>query len=108
MGIKWQENFEISKALIIMREKVLKLWASLLPNVKVKRLNGWDKRRLIKEIFRQENLDIVILMETNGGDFDFQFIGGLWKSRRVDWESLNSIGKSGGILLMWNNRVLPP
>ena len=33
-------------------------------------------------------------------------IRSLWRSRYVDWLCLDSIGASGGIILMWDTRVV--
>lgn len=51
----------------------------------------------------QEDLDIVVLMETKRSSFCQRRIGSIWRSRRVEWESLDSIGSSGGLLMMWKS-----
>ena len=34
------------------------------------------------------------------------FINSLWRGRHVDWACHNSIRASGGIILMWDTRVV--
>lgn len=43
-------------------------------------------------MFRQEDLDIVILMETKRSAFCNRRIVSIWKRRRVEWDVLDSIG----------------
>lgn len=52
----------------------------------------------------QESLDIVILMETKRSSFCGRRIASIWRSIRVEWEVLDSIWSSGGVLVIWNTR----
>lgn len=68
-------------------------------------LEGQTKRRLVKEVLRQENPDVVISMETKRSEFCSWRIASIWKRRRVEWEVLEAKGLSSGILALWNLRL---
>ena len=63
-----------------------------------------DKRRSIKRLLCRVNPDLVVLQEVKRAVADRQLIGSLWKSRFKEWVLLLGIGKSGGILVIWDVR----
>uniref|UniRef100_A0A2N9J6S4 Reverse transcriptase domain-containing protein n=1 Tax=Fagus sylvatica TaxID=28930 RepID=A0A2N9J6S4_FAGSY len=71
-----------------------------------KRLNDSDKRLRVRNLIRLWKADLICLQETKMGYFDRKLIKSLWGSPHVDWISLGSNGASGGILLMWDKKVL--
>uniref|UniRef100_A0A2N9G0Y7 Uncharacterized protein n=1 Tax=Fagus sylvatica TaxID=28930 RepID=A0A2N9G0Y7_FAGSY len=44
--------------------------------------------------------------ETKLADIDLQLVRSLWGNSFVDWEMLPAIGTAGGVLLLWDRRVL--
>uniref|UniRef100_A0A2N9IH31 Reverse transcriptase domain-containing protein n=1 Tax=Fagus sylvatica TaxID=28930 RepID=A0A2N9IH31_FAGSY len=50
--------------------------------------------------------DIICLQETKLAAIDRKVIQSLWGNQHVDWISLGSNGAAGGILLMWDKRVV--
>ena len=47
-----------------------------------------------------------MLQEVKREFIDRAFVGSIWRSRFKDWVVLPSIGRSGGILLMWDVRTV--
>ncbi len=72
----------------------------------VRGLNDSDKRLRVRNLIRLWKADLICLQETKMGYFDRKLIKSLWGSPHVDWISLGSNGASGGILLMWDKKVL--
>nr|XP_033508703.1 uncharacterized protein LOC117273621 [Nicotiana tomentosiformis] len=69
-------------------------------------LNDGEKRRLIKTVLNEWRCDVVVLQETKiEGDIS-RVARHLWGSRWVDFVNLEVIGTSGGILIMWDKRLL--
>ena len=67
--------------------------------------NGsYRKRKSIKEVIGKEDPDIAVLQEVKRENVDRRFVGSVWKSRFKEWILLPSVGRSGGILLMWDTR----
>lgn len=63
-----------------------------------------SRRRIVKEVLRQEDLDIFIFMETKRSEFCRRRVSSIWKCMRVEREVLEAEGLSGGILVLWNLR----
>ena len=54
----------------------------------------------------REKPDVVILQETKKEVINWALIGAVWGVRFKDWAYLPSVGKSGGILIIWDVRVV--
>ena len=63
-----------------------------------------EKRRIIKRLLCRVNPDLVVLQEVKKEVVDRQLIGNLWKSRFKEWLLLPSVGRAGGILVIWDVR----
>ena len=63
-----------------------------------------DKRRIVKRLLCRVNPDLVVLQEVKREVADRQLIGSLWKSRFKEWLLLPSVGRAGGILIIWDVR----
>jgi exonuclease III len=72
----------------------------------VRGLNDGAKRLCVCNLLHLWKVDIVCLQETKVAEVNQAFINSLWRCRHVDWVCHNSIGASGGIILMWNTRVV--
>jgi exonuclease III len=72
----------------------------------VRGMNELDKRLRIKNLLKGWKADIVCLQETKLGLISSRVVRSLWSCPYVDWVFLGSNGASGGILLMWDRRVV--
>ena len=72
----------------------------------VRGLNEQDKRLRVRNLIRKWRADIVCLQETKMELINRGTICSLWGGQHVDWLYLGSVGASGGVLLMWDNRVV--
>lgn len=61
-----------------------------------------EKRLKIKKFVQNHSLDVVCLQETKIQPFDPSLIKSLWSSKDIGWSTIDALGKSGGILIMWN------
>ena len=48
--------------------------------------------------------DMVVLQEVKKESVDRRFVGSIWRSRFNEWTLLPSVGRLGGILLVWDCR----
>uniref|UniRef100_A0A2N9EVU3 Reverse transcriptase domain-containing protein n=1 Tax=Fagus sylvatica TaxID=28930 RepID=A0A2N9EVU3_FAGSY len=69
-------------------------------------LNDRGKRLCIKNLIQDWQADIIYLQETKLKLITDPLVRSLWRCRYVDWLFLGSSGASGGILLMWDSRVV--
>jgi hypothetical protein len=83
---------------VIMKHKILS-W-------NVRALNDRGKRLSISNLIRQWKVDIVCFQETKMLSISNVFVHSLWDSPHVDWCYVASSGASGGILLLWDRRVV--
>ena len=47
-----------------------------------------------------------MLQEVKRELIDYAFVGSIWRSRFKDWVVLPSIGRSGGIVVLWDVRTV--
>jgi exonuclease III len=72
----------------------------------VRGLNGGRKRLKIRNLLSTWKVDIVCLQETKLKMVSSQLVQSLWRCPYKEWCHVDSIGASGGILLMWDRRVV--
>ena len=72
----------------------------------VRGLNEQDKRLWVRNLIQNWKADIVCLEETKLELINRGVICSLWGGQHVDWLCLGFVGASGGVLLMWDNRVV--
>ena len=70
----------------------------------IRGLGGRRKRLLVKEQLRKIKPDIVILLETKREIVDRQLVASVWGSRFKEWVFSPSLGRSGGIAVLWNSQ----
>lgn len=72
----------------------------------MRELNDGEKGGLIKTLLKEWRCDVVVLQETKiEGDIT-NIARHVWGNRWVDFVNLEAIRTSGGILIMWDKRVL--
>jgi hypothetical protein len=72
----------------------------------VRGLNGSDKRLKVRNLLRRWKADIICLQETKMAYISGSFVRSVWSCPYADWCYLASRGTAGGILLMWDRRVV--
>ena len=72
----------------------------------VRGLNEKEKRLKIRNLLRTWRADIVCLQETKLEWVTRGLVRSIWSCPYLDWLYLGSKGVSGGILLMWDRRVV--
>ncbi|KAG6652145.1 hypothetical protein CIPAW_06G163400 [Carya illinoinensis] len=72
----------------------------------VRGLNESNKRERIKNLLREWRADIVCLQETKLKLVTRKIVRSVWHCPYVNWVYLASNGASGGILVMWDKRVV--
>ena len=72
----------------------------------VRGLNEIDKRLQVRNLLRSWKVDIVCLQETKLEWITRGMVRSICSCPFVDWLYLGSVGASGGILLMWDRRVV--
>ena len=61
---------------------------------------------LENDLLREWKCDVVSLQETKIASMDRQLVCSLWSCPYVDWVVLEADRIAGGILIMWDKRVL--
>ena len=72
----------------------------------VKGANNGEKRNLIKAVIKSQEVDLICLQETKLKGASNGLVRSLGAGRCMDWVSSNTTGASGGILILWDSRVL--
>jgi hypothetical protein len=72
----------------------------------VRGLHDPGKRLRIKHMLKLWRPDIICLQETKLELISNAIVRSLWRCHHVDWMFLGSNGASGGILLMWDKRLV--
>ena len=72
----------------------------------VRGLNDLNKRLRVRYLLRSWKADIICLQETKLDLVTKGLVRNIWGVHHVDWLYLGSSGASGGILLMWDTRVM--
>ena len=61
---------------------------------------------MVKNLMREWKCDVVCLQETKIASMNRQLVYSLWGCSYVDWAVLEVDWTAGGILIMWDKRVL--
>ena len=72
----------------------------------VRGLNDFQKRLVVRNLLREWKCDIICLQETKLDGMDSQMVCSLWSCLYVDWAVLDADQMAGGVLIMWDRRVL--
>ena len=72
----------------------------------VRGLNDSRKRLVVRNLLREWQCDVVCLQETKLVGIDRQLVCSIWGCLYVDWVALDANQTAGGVLIMWDMRVL--
>jgi exonuclease III len=72
----------------------------------VRGLNSPNMRLMVRNLLRQWRVDIVCLQETKLEHISRRIVNSVWGCPYVDWCYVAALGAAGGILLMWDKRVV--
>lgn len=64
-----------------------------------------EKRRAVRSLIRDSRLDFIAIQETKLEVVDERFCRSLWGNDGCGWAFLPSVGRSGGILSMWDSSL---
>jgi hypothetical protein len=62
------------------------------------------KKKKVRELIGRQKIELLALQETKLGTVDSKLVGRLWGSDDVGWRNAMAIGRSGGILTVWDSR----
>ena len=72
----------------------------------VRGMHDPDKRMVIKSMVRKHKPDLVCLQETKMKEMSDRVVKSVGIGRNLGWVSLDARGAAGGVLVMWDKRVL--
>ena len=72
----------------------------------VRGVNDPDRRKIIRNFIRYQRVDLVCLQETKIQEMTAFVAHSLGVGRPSDWRALNAEGSAGGILLLWDKRIM--
>ena len=72
----------------------------------IRGLHDPDKRMVIKSMVRKHKPDLVCFQETKMKEMSDRIVRSLGIGRNLGWVSLDARGSAGGVLVMWDKRVL--
>jgi len=59
------------------------------------------KRQAIKKMLIHHEIDVCFLLETKRAACTDKFVNFLWNEQNIRWTSVDAVGKSGGVLVLW-------
>lgn len=72
----------------------------------VRGLNSRERRRRIRSSLKKWRVDIVALQESKIECMSREMVRDLWPGNFIDWVSLEARGTAGGIIMLWDRRVV--
>lgn len=72
----------------------------------IRGLNRLIARKNLKKLILESKADVVIIQETKCSTWSDQITDTIWDSNHISWEAVNSTGSSGGLLCIWNKKVV--
>ena len=66
-------------------------------------LGGRDKRRVLRNVIRKNNIDFICVLETKLEIVDEKIVNAVWGRECRSWYVVPSLGLSGGVLCIWNH-----
>lgn len=72
----------------------------------IRGLGGAGKKRHIRDLVMKERVDFLVIQETKMGVISRKICSSLWGSEEFNWVAKDSMGMSGGLLCIWNSKML--
>ena len=72
----------------------------------VRGANDPNRRKIIRNFIRNQRVDLVYLQETKIQEMTTVVARSLGVCRLSDWTALNAEGSAGGIILLWDKKVM--
>jgi endonuclease/exonuclease/phosphatase family metal-dependent hydrolase len=72
----------------------------------VRGLNEGNKRLRVRNLLHDWKVDSVCFQETKLQCLSWNLVRSLWQCTNVNWVCLDSCGVSGGIMILWDKRVV--
>uniref|UniRef100_A0A2N9EUT4 Uncharacterized protein n=1 Tax=Fagus sylvatica TaxID=28930 RepID=A0A2N9EUT4_FAGSY len=69
-------------------------------------LNNPQKRESVRYWLRSWKCGVICLQETKLAEVDLQVVRSLWDNSFVGWEFLPAVRSAGGVILLWDKRVV--
>ena len=69
----------------------------------IRGLGAGEKKSTVKRLIREENIELMGLVETKHSDISIWTIRKLWGNHNVDWVHSPAVNGSGGLLVSWHN-----
>ncbi|GKV48319.1 hypothetical protein SLEP1_g55143 [Rubroshorea leprosula] len=102
-SIKKQLQSQLAKEIWDLAKQ---LGANAENEVDVLGMGGIGKKRQIREIMMKEKVDFIAIQETKLVTVDRKICRIIWGTDDFDWVAKPSVGRSGGLLCIWNAKVL--
>ncbi|MCI30103.1 hypothetical protein A2U01_0051312, partial [Trifolium medium] len=65
-------------------------------------LGGRIKKKKVKELILREKVDVLAIQESKLGSVNKKLCARLWGGEDVNWRCAPAIGRSGGLITMWD------
>jgi exonuclease III len=65
-----------------------------------------EKTLRVSNLLKDWKVDVICFQETKLHSLSRYVVRSLWRCNHIDWCTLDSSGASGGILIMWDTRVV--
>jgi hypothetical protein len=72
----------------------------------VRGLNKRRQRLRVSNLLRDWKVDVICFQDPKLHSLSRNVVRSLWRYNHIDWCSLESSGASGGILIMWDTRMV--
>ena len=72
----------------------------------VRGLNDSQKHLVVRNLLHEWKCDVVCLQEIKLAGIDRQLVCSIWGCLYVDWVALDADQTAGGVLIIWDRRVL--
>ena len=70
--------------------------------------NDKSEKTALKNLLQQQHPDLGMIQETKMPDIDYQIIKSIWSLNNIGWSFVEAYGKSGGLLIMWDESKVTP
>ncbi|XP_028083295.1 uncharacterized protein LOC114284558 [Camellia sinensis] len=71
----------------------------------VRGLGRADKRRRVRQVMQDRNVDVLLLQETKKSSTEEMFVRSFWPWERMEFMAVDSEASAGGLLSIWNPEV---